>query len=77
MNGDNYVDEYDLYSCIKNSTESLFIESLNQDFKDIRVKMAFKGKDTSMDYKKNVDEKGNITDLKRWLEDQKFHRDVQ
>ena len=63
MNGDNHVDEYDLYSCIKNSTESLFIESVNQDFKDIRIKMASKGKDTSLDFKKNVDENGHIVDL--------------
>lgn len=67
MNGDNYIDEYDLYSFIKHSNESLFIESVNQDFKDIRVKMANKFKESSVDVKKNIDESGKIIDLQKWL----------
>jgi Ca2+-binding EF-hand superfamily protein len=42
MNCDNYICEYDLFSFIKNSDNKLFIESINQDFKDIRKKMAVK-----------------------------------
>ena len=39
--------------------------------------MASKGKDTSSDFKKNVDENGRIVDLQKWLQDQRFHREVQ
>ena len=39
MNGDGMLDEYDLFSFIKNSDKNIFIHSFNQDFKDIRKKM--------------------------------------
>ena len=42
MNCDNGICELDLYSIIKNSGDKLFIDSIDQDFKDIRAKMASK-----------------------------------
>ena len=45
MNCDNYICEYDLFSFIKHSDNNLFIQSINQDFKDIRKKMASRNED--------------------------------
>ena len=43
MNCDNYICQYDLFSVIKNlKNNELFIESINQDFKDIRKRMTHK-----------------------------------
>jgi hypothetical protein len=56
MNSDNHICEYDLFSFIKHSDNKLFIESINQDFKDIRKKMS-----TKIDEQKkiNLEEKKN------------------
>ena len=56
MNCDNYICEYDLFSFIKHSDNKLFIESINQDFKDIRKKMAAKNDEL---LKINIEEKKN------------------
>lgn len=65
MNCDNYICEYDLFSFIKHSDNKLFIESINQDFKDIRRKMAAKNDDLQ---KINLEEKKN-QNLAKWLSD--------
>lgn len=40
MNCDNHICEYDLFSMIRHVDNELFIESINQDFKDVKSKMA-------------------------------------
>jgi hypothetical protein len=42
MNADNLVCEYDLYSSIKNSLDSLFLSALHLDFKDLQQKLQLK-----------------------------------
>lgn len=56
MNSDNHICEYDLFSFIKHSDNKLFIESINQDFKDIRKKMSTK---IDEQQKINLEEKKN------------------
>lgn len=65
MNSDNFICEYDLFSFIKHSDNKLFIESINQDFKDIRKKMAIKIDELQ---KINLDEQKN-RNLAKWLSD--------
>ena len=69
MNGDGMLDEYDLFSFIKNSDKNIFIHSFNQDFKDIRKKMQAKSSGPDPTHYPRMDE---IDDLSKWLEGQKF-----
>jgi len=76
MNCDNHICEYDLFSMIRHVDNDLFIESINQDFKDVRSKMASKSLDTMVfDYKKSMDEKTHeIRDLNKWLHERDLHK---
>ena len=56
MNGDGMLDEYDLFSFIKNSDKTIFINSFNQDFKDIRRKMHSKNSGPDPTHYPRVDE---------------------
>ena len=69
MNYDNAICEYDLFSLIRHSQDSLFIETINQDFKDIRRRMAQKNLDNLINEQKKPinDETFEIRDLKKWL----------
>ena len=79
MNCDNHICEYDLFSIIRHTDNSLFCEAINQDFKDIRAKMAQKQLELMFfDYKKSIDEKTlQIRDLKRWLNERDIKRQIQ
>ena len=69
MNCDHRICEYDLFSIIKSTNNKLFIDTINQDFIDIRAKMASKEIDNlAFDINKSIDnETMEIKDLKRWL----------
>ena len=73
MNCDNRICEYDLFSIIKSTNNKLFIETINQDFIDIRGKMVSKEIDNlAFDINKSIDnETMEIKDLKRWLGERK------
>lgn len=79
MNCDNHICEYDLFSMIRHVDNELFIESINQDFKDVRSKMASKSLDTMVfDYKKSMDEKTfHIRDLNKWLHERDVKKQIQ
>ena len=74
MNSDNSICEYDLFSLIKHtSDDSLFIETINQDLKDIRRKMAQKSLENLVhEQKKPIDDETfEIRDLNKWLSDKR------
>lgn len=59
MNSDGSICEYDLFSMIKNNKNMLFIDTLNQDFKDIRAKMATKAVEMNLQNAPIVQNKKN------------------
>ncbi len=69
MNCDGRICEYDLFSIINKTNDSLFIDTINQDFIDIRAKMAAKEVDNlAADMNASIDtETMKIKDLDKWL----------
>ena len=70
MNCDHTICQYDLFSIIKHVDNQLFIDSLNQDIKDIRIKIQKKEhveKQTRDKMSPFDEEQGKIKDLAEWL----------
>lgn len=55
MNSDGLICEYDLFSLIKSAENKLFIETIQQDFKDIKSKMSEKARDQEFHAKSEND----------------------
>ena len=79
MNSDNRLCEYDLFASIKSTNNKLFIDTINQDFIDIRAKMQQKEIDSgTFEVTKSMNnDTMQITDLKRWLSERESKYAIQ
>jgi hypothetical protein len=79
MNCDNSICEYDLFSIIRHTDNELFIQSVNQDIKDIRARMLAKAQDQIFLQNKKAfnEEECKIRDLPRWLHDREAKKTIQ